>query len=415
MLEKILKFFSADNKDPAKAESSQKFNVIVIGIGLFAILMFLMMLFESDNKKKEDNIGEFKIVSEDKAVKTKWIGQVAPEVEISNKRVREVIKQNKELRKELDELKKLIIEMKREEERKIKNANMLKDEKGSQDQDRLYKNFPLPPEKAKEFGLKEFGKVPVLKKNVIVKEEPIADALVYNKVAEPPKEKPKKEEIKPKKILSTGSISKVILLGGMDAPTMARAKNNPLPVLMKVTDLSFLPNDWRHDIKGCFFLGEGYGDLSSERAYIRVNTLSCVTEDGFHIDTPFKGAVYGEDGKVGLRGRVVTKQGALLARTLVAGFLQGVSEAFSQTNNVIIPNTDTNATTPEFNKMLRTGVYKGAGNALERLADFYLKMADQVAPVIEISAGRQIDVITLEPVELKPIEFMKKGVKNENN
>ena len=409
MFEKFLKFFSADNKDPAKVESNQKFNVIVIATGLFAILMFLMILLDSDNKKeKEDNVGEFEIVNEEKAVKTKWIGQVAPEVEISNQKVREVIKKNKKLQKEIEELKKMIIQMKREEERKIKVEG--------ESQDRLYKNFPLPPkEQAKEFGLNEFGKVPVLKKKIIVKEEPIKDALVYNKVAEPTEEKEKEKEIKPKEMLSTGAISRVILLGGMDAPTMARAKNNPLPVLMKITDLSFLPNDWKEDIQGCFFLGEGYGDLSSERAFIRVTTLSCVTEDGYHIDTPFKGAVYGEDGKVGLRGRVVTKQGALLARSLVSGFLEGVAEAFKQSNTIVSVTPEGNTQTIDPNKAFEAGAYGGLGKAAEKLADFYLKMADQVAPVIEISAGRQVDVITLEPVELKPIEFIKKGIKNGNN
>ena len=85
MFEKFLKFFSADGKDPAKAESSQKLNIIVVAVGLFAILLFLMILFD-DNKKTEENVGEFKIVNEEKAVKTKWIGQVAPEVEVSNKK-----------------------------------------------------------------------------------------------------------------------------------------------------------------------------------------------------------------------------------------------------------------------------------------------------------------------------------------
>jgi len=411
MLEKILKFFSADGKDPSKAESSQKLNVIVIASGLFVILMFLMLLFEDDNKKKESNIGEFKIVNEDEVVKTKWIGQVAPEVEISNKRVREVISQNKQLRKELNELKKLIIDMKKQKENK--QNFRFKEEKKENEKSNLYKDFPLPPkEQAKKFGLNEFGKVPVLKKNVIVKEEPIEDPLVYNQIAEPEKEEKKEEEIKPLKILPTGSISKVILLGGMDAPTMARAKNNPLPVLMKVTDLSFLPNDWRQDIKGCFFLGEGYGDLSSERAFIRVTTLSCVTQDGFHIDTPFKGSVNGEDGKVGLLGRVVTKQGALLARSLVTGLLEGISKAFSQTNNIITVNPDGSKTQSlDPKKTFQAGLYGGLGKATERLADFYLKMADQIYPVIEISAGRRVDVTTLEPVELKPIEFMKKGAK----
>ena len=422
MLEKILKFFSADNKKPSEAEKTQKMNVIVIGVGLFAILMFLMLVLGGDNNQKKKDIGEFKIVNENEAVKTKWLGEVAPQVQISTQKVREVINQNKKLQKEIETLKKMIIEMKNQKNNSPNtnknnqnqfhlNLNNKNNNKPSPTSN-LYTNYPLPPlKKPQEVGLNRFGKVPVLKKRVIVKEEPIKNPLVYNQISTPAKAKKKEEKPKPINMISTGTISKVILLGGMDAPTMARAKNNPLPVLMKVTDTSFLPNDWREDIKGCFFLGEGYGDLSSERAYIRVTTLSCVTKDGYHIDTPFKGAVYGEDGKVGLRGRVVTKQGALLARSLVAGFLQGVAEAFKQSTTIVSVSPQGTTQTIDPTKALQAGAYSGASKAAEKLADFYLKMADQVAPVIEISAGRQVDVIALEPVKLTPIEFLKKGKK----
>lgn len=416
MFEKILKFFSADNKNPIEAEKSQKFNIIVIGVGLFAILFFLMMLVGGDNKKSNKDIGQFKIVNENEAVKTRWIGQVAPQVEVSNKRVREVIEQNQRLNKEITELKKMIIDMKNKQQNQNKSNNNQLNLNSN-----LYKKYPLPPSQnqaknnvfpninPKDVGLNKLGEIPVLQKKIIVKEEPIPDPLQYATIAQP--EKPKKEEkpITPINMISTGTISKVVLLGGMDAPTMARAKSNPLPVLMKVTDPSFLPNDWRENIQGCFFLGEGYGDLSSERAYIRVTTLSCVTKDGYHIDTPFKGAVYGEDGKVGLRGRVVTKQGALLARSIVAGFLKGVSDAFKQSNTIVsvTPNGSTSTINPS--KAFQTGAYAGASEATNKLAEFYLKMADQIAPVIEISAGRRVDVVALEPVKLKPIEFLKKG------
>ena len=53
---------------------------------------------------------------------------------------------------------------------------------------------------------------------------------------------------------------------------MTQAKTNPLPVLMRVVDTSVLPNSWQYDIKDCFITGEGYGDLTSESAYIRTNT-----------------------------------------------------------------------------------------------------------------------------------------------
>ncbi len=411
MWEKIYKFFSVD-KNPNEAENIQKKNIIIIGISLFAILLFLMFIVDDDNTKKREKIGEFKIITDNEAAKTTWVGKVAPEVQVTNKQVREVIRKNQQLQKEIELLKKMLIEIKKEtkETNKPQPQHNKRNIAPQNQNTKLYSNYPLPPkpQKPQEVGLNTFGKVPVLKKQIVVKKEELPDPLAYVKIAQPEKEKPKPQKPKPKNIIPTGTINKVILLGGMDAPTMARAKDNPLPVLMKVTDLSFLPNDWREDIRGCFILGEGYGDLSSERAYIKTTTLSCITNDGYHIDTPFRGAVYGEDGKVGLRGRVVTKQGALIARTLLAGFLQGISEAFKQNTTIVSVSPQGTTQTIDPNKAFQAGIFNGAATATQKLAEFYLKMADQVAPVIEISAGRRVDVIALEPIELKPIELMKK-------
>ncbi|WP_191337845.1 TraB/VirB10 family protein, partial [Helicobacter pullorum] len=157
----------------------------------------------------------------------------------------------------------------------------------------------------------------------------------------------------------------------------------------------------------CFITGEGYGDLTSERAYIRTNTLSCMANDGRHINLDFKGAVSGEDGKIGLKGRVVTKQGALLARTLIAGFLQGVGESFGQQDTTTIVSGSGTTTVPldqTANEAFQQGLFQGLSDSAEKLADFYLKMADQISPVIEISAGREITVITTDLTEIKSIE-----------
>lgn len=66
-------------------------------------------------------------------------------------------------------------------------------------------------------------------------------------------------------------------------------------------------------MRECFVLLAGYGDLSSERAYLRGETVSCVLLDGSVIETR-QGYAAGEDGKAGVRGRLVTKQGQFIAR-----------------------------------------------------------------------------------------------------
>jgi conjugal transfer pilus assembly protein TraB len=123
----------------------------------------------------------------------------------------------------------------------------------------------------------------------------------------------------------------------------------------------------------------------------------------------FKGAASGEDGKLGLKGEVVTKQGAILARSLIAGFLSGIGEAFQQSQQYTITGgagVGTGIQDMSTSEAVQYGMWGGASKAAEKLSDFYLKMADQIAPVIEISAGRVVNIIVTKRLELKTLEDM---------
>ena len=217
----------------------------------------------------------------------------------------------------------------------------------------------------------------------------------------PDKER-KKEERRPKagEIIPAGSFVEGILLNGLNAPATGKAVSNPLPVLIRLVDLSVLPNRYRMDIKDCFVIGAGYGDLSSERAYVRIETLSCVKENGEVMEAKVDGYVSGEDGLVGLSGRVVTKQGQILARTLIAGFLEGVARAFQQAGTTIAISPQGAVSTINPDDALQVGLFSGLGEATKKLADFYMKLANQMFPVIEVNAGRKVDVVFLSSVKL---------------
>ncbi|KJV75458.1 bacterial conjugation TrbI-like family protein [Orientia tsutsugamushi str. UT76] len=43
--------------------------------------------------------------------------------------------------------------------------------------------------------------------------------------------------------------------------------------------------------------------------------------------------------------------------------------------------------------MLQSGAYAGASNAFDKLADFAIKRADSMSPVVLIASGRVIDVV----------------------
>jgi len=200
--------------------------------------------------------------------------------------------------------------------------------------------------------------------------------------------------------LPSGSFTRALLLGGLDAPTGGQAQRNPQPVLLRLLDHAVLPNQFRGRIKECFVVGAGYGDVSAERAYIRTESLSCVTRDGTAIDVPIRGYVAGEDGKAGMRGRLVSKQGQILANALLAGVASGIGTAFQQSATMVSVSPLGTTGTVDPGKQLQAGLGTGVGRALDRLAQYYITLAEKVFPVIEVDAGRTVDVVLTQGIAL---------------
>ena len=196
------------------------------------------------------------------------------------------------------------------------------------------------------------------------------------------------------------SFTRAVLLGGLDAPTGGQAQTNPQPVLLRLADHAFLPNRYRSAVKECLVIGAGYGDISSERAYIRTENLSCVRHDGRTLEVKIHGSIFGEDGKVGVRGRLVSKQGQILANALIAGVVSGIGQAFqaSATTTAISPLGA--VSTIANGKELEAGLSTGVGRAMDRLAQYYISLAEKTFPVIEVDAGRMVDVVLTQGVAL---------------
>jgi conjugal transfer pilus assembly protein TraB len=192
--------------------------------------------------------------------------------------------------------------------------------------------------------------------------------------------------------IPAGSFVRGVLLTGVDAPTMQSGDSNPQPVLLNLNKDAILPNSYRSNMIDCIAIGSARGDLSAERVYIRMVNISCVEKSTARkvVDTEVSGWVIGEDGKVGVRGRLVSKQGSILAKALVAGFAQGVSDAFSTSANNVITTSEGTVTSIDPDQTFKAAGFKGA---MEKLADFYMNMAESMFPVIEVGAGRNITIV----------------------
>jgi len=194
------------------------------------------------------------------------------------------------------------------------------------------------------------------------------------------------------------SFTRAVLLGGLDAPTGGQAQTNPQPVLLRLADHAFLPNRFRSVVKECFVIGAGYGDISAERAYIRTENLSCVRHDGRTLEVKIHGSIFGEDGKVGIRGRMVTKQGQILANALIAGVVSGIGQAFQASAATTAISPLGAVSTIANGKELEAGLSTGVGRAMDRLAQYYISLAEKTFPVIEVDAGRNVDVVLTQGV-----------------
>lgn len=192
-------------------------------------------------------------------------------------------------------------------------------------------------------------------------------------------------------LLPAGAFAPFALLNGVDAGTSTTTQSNPMPVLMRITDQATLPGSAKYHLKSCFALGTAYGDMSAERVYGRVSRISCVDKsDRLILSQEVQGYLVDSDGKLGLRGTITDRQGAKMGKALLAGFAQGLAGALGSAQSSVTSNAATGSTTSAISgdAAVRAAGLAGAQNATSQLAQFYLKEAQAIFPVITVDAGR---------------------------
>ena len=199
------------------------------------------------------------------------------------------------------------------------------------------------------------------------------------------------------------SFMEAMLLTGLKAETVEAASKNPEPMVLRVQKPAILPNRIKADLKGCFVIAHGFGKLSSERVDARLVSLHCLAQNGQAvIDQEVKGFVVDADGSKGLRGIAVTKMGANLARSFLAGVFGGLGQAVRA--NATTVSVNPNGAVQTFSdgaKLIQAGIGQGIGDAAADIRKVYLDLVRQAAPVIEIGPAKQVTVVLTEGVNLK--------------
>lgn len=197
--------------------------------------------------------------------------------------------------------------------------------------------------------------------------------------------------------LPPNSLANAVVVVGADAATNTRSQSEPLPVLLRITgparSVFGEGRLYATRIQGCLVNGAAYGDLSSEKVYVRLQRMTCPQPGGRVAVSEVKGFVaFG--GKVGVRGRVVSREGGLTTQAFLAGLVSGVGNAFQGANQ--IPRITQNAQLPSASDVGVQALGGGALQAGTTLSEYLIERAEQYQPVVEMPTGARVEVVFLD-------------------
>ena len=202
--------------------------------------------------------------------------------------------------------------------------------------------------------------------------------------------------------LPAGAHAEAVVLAGVDASAGVSSQGDPRPVLLRITGPAWTAAEdgtaLAVDVDGCTVTGAAHGDLSSEKVYVRFRTMTCAgPRPGTVIETEVAGFVAGS-GKTGVRGPVVSREGALVEKAFLAGMVSGVGQGVAQAFQPQAVATGTGATVANstLSDIGRAGLGAGASSAGQKVADYMIRRAEQYQPVIQLQAGTKVTLVFLE-------------------
>jgi conjugal transfer pilus assembly protein TraB len=352
----------------------------VLGIGLIGLLLWSVDQGSSSDNSNSSELKETNITTAGQRMNSQevWVDRIEAE--------------NKITQQKLDALEKLLMtSVKSSAEQEDRIQQKITELEENRGEEAIPETLNLPPMSTDGNNSSSSSGI----RKVILK---LSNRLLPNQQGSSGKPSTDKSTIE--NTLPAGTFAKAILLGGVDASTVVSSQSDPRPVLLRITDHGNLPRKFKSDLKACHILASCYGDLSSERVYMRLEKLTCTERlTGEISETQVAGYVVGEDGRAGVRGIVADKAGPLIRNSLVGGFFSGMGQFFgAQQQRSFLPVGQGNGLFLQGQalagqQLLSAGAAQGASNALEKYADFFIKRAEQLQPVLQIAAGREVDIV----------------------
>ena len=211
------------------------------------------------------------------------------------------------------------------------------------------------------------------------------------------------------KYVPANAYTTAIVLVGVDMSTGIRLSADPKPILLRIIGpaKSVIENDSfaEIDLSGCLVNGSAHAELSSERVYVQLQKITCSFGDDI-FESPVKGYV-AQLGKVGVRGRVVSREGDVLSKALFSGILGGFGRGIARNTNRIFGSSGQDGASSLIpqdrltSKEIATGgLGEGLATAADTVSEYLIERAEQYQPVIEMPTGIEVNIVFLSGFHL---------------
>lgn len=210
-------------------------------------------------------------------------------------------------------------------------------------------------------------------------------------------------------IPETGYVTGV-LLGGIAVSTSVGSSSEPVPVIIRITGRGNLPKNFAINLTQCQIMGSSYGDLSSERAVVRAEVLSCRDElTELIYTTKIVGVIFGDDGMNGIKGRVVQTSGKHLKNALLGSMISGFAQIAQRQEQLSVTSLGAVSTSQQnLGQLAQNGALAGSSSAAEKISDYYIKQAESMSPVLLIAGGTKVDIVFTKGVYLGALDVQEK-------
>ncbi|NJM50220.1 MAG: conjugal transfer protein TraB [Sphingomonadales bacterium] len=206
-----------------------------------------------------------------------------------------------------------------------------------------------------------------------------------------------------KNYLPPNSIATARVIVGADASTNVRSQSDPIPVVLRITSRarSVVLNDkiLNTDISGCLVNGAAYGDLSSEKVFVKLQKMTCAASNGGVAVSEVKGFV-AFAGKSGVRGRVVSREGSFVVKAFLAGLVGGIGRLGENvaSSQLYSPTITSGSNRPPIDLGAIAAGAGGSGisDAGDKVSKYLIERAEQYQPVVEMPTGIDVEVVFLD-------------------